>query len=950
MGAETVADLFIKLSLITDPFSKGAKQAVTDGESMITKMGGVGSAMSKLGEGVAAGGVGIAAVSLKMASDFEANMARLYTAAGAPKAAVKGATDTVLQLGNAVGFSGTQIAEALYHPVSAGLDLATSLQAVKYSAQEAQISGASLDDTTYALSSVMKAFGIDASGAHDTMAQLNAIVGQGDMRFQDFNASVKNWAPTAASMGISIDSMGAALAYLTDRGNSAEEASTRLTMGLSMMATPSKQAQKLLEGLGVSSSDVAASTEQMTQVMKKTGITQNDLAKDLQSPDGIYVALKHLQDSLHAAGVSGTEADSIISKIFGGGRSDKAIMSLLQNLDGLKTKFGDITSASGQFDKAWGDTQQTFSFKMKQVGADLENVGIKIGLVLIPAVEAVVGWFTQHKAATEALAAAIGVVLAAALLRFVQMMTTSVIKSIAAVITAFQNMGTAAKTTAGETEALGTTVGNTGKEAEGAALATGGWATKLGNSIPIIGGVIAGAGFLGTKLNDLATKGDEAAASVDQYTTALLNSSGAQDGAATGLGKLGTALQSSGAKIPGVTNPMAQMGVQLGLMSQKLNVGGDSLKNYDGGLAALVSGGHATEAKQVIDQIAAATDNHGKKLINTARDFPQYYAALDAVAAHSALAANSTDAAAGSLSNLTPQLDAADQAAQDAADAIKQVDDAFSTLANNISSSSDLDNFKKDLLGVTDELKANGSSLSDTTIKGLQNRDSFRSAAQAILTYRDAQIKNKVSTDDANKTASDQAAQLIKVWEQAGANKTQVEAYAKQLGLIPKDLKTNLTLQQSNLDAVIGKLQRLNDAMAGVNPGAASAAGPRRAMSVGGPVVGPGSPTSDSVAVDLSNGEFVVSAAGTAKTPRGVLDALNSGNVSLARSLLGTDFTGPASGLSGGIGGGVVNNYYQQTVVVQGTVLAERDLRDVTQQQFLQLGGRNSTSYTPYKR
>jgi TP901 family phage tail tape measure protein len=309
----------VLLGNITDYTAK-MDEAAAKAAGVDTKLSAAAKASNALFMGVGLAVLGVGVASVKMASDFQTQMTRLYTAAGAPKQAVLDATNQVLSLGNAVGFSGTQMAEALYHPVSAGLDLATSLEVVKFAAQEAQISGASLDDTTYSLSSVMKAFNLPASQAHDTMAELNSIVGQGDMRFQDFNTSIKNWAPTAAQMGISITSMGAALAYLTDRGNSAEEASTRVTMGLTMMATPSKQAAKLLEGLGVASGDVSAATDSMTSILKKTGITQNQLAVDLQSPDGIYVALNHLKDALAAAGVTGTEADSVLSKIFGGGR------------------------------------------------------------------------------------------------------------------------------------------------------------------------------------------------------------------------------------------------------------------------------------------------------------------------------------------------------------------------------------------------------------------------------------------------------------------------------------------------------------------------------------------------------------------------------------------------------------------------------------------------------
>ncbi|MEU0818969.1 phage tail tape measure protein [Streptomyces mirabilis] len=390
--------------------------------------------LARAGRSVSIIGVGVAVASVKMATDFQTQMTRLETAAGLSDSQFKklgltanGLNSTVLKLGNQVGFTGTQMAEALYHPISAGLDLKSALEVVKYSAEEAKISGASLEDTTYSLSSVMKAFNQPASAAKTTMASLNAIVGQGDMRFQDFNQSVKNWAPTAAQMGISINSMGAGLAYLTDRGNSAEVASTRLTMGISMMTTPSSKATKMLTAMGLASTDVKASSEAMQKAMKKAGITQNQLAEDLKKPDGLYVALNHLKTSLEKAGVSGTEADSVLSKIFGGGRSDKAVMSLMQNLDGLKGKFGDIEKASApkSFDAAWAKTQATFAVQMSKMKVSIENLGIAIGLKLIPVIQKVIAFFSRHQDAAVALAAVIGGVLTLSVVAYAAKLTLS---------------------------------------------------------------------------------------------------------------------------------------------------------------------------------------------------------------------------------------------------------------------------------------------------------------------------------------------------------------------------------------------------------------------------------------------------------------------------------------------------------------------------------------------
>lgn len=408
------------------------KEAAAEGEASTTRMGGAFKKLAGFGMVAGAATIAIGAASVKAAANFQEHMTRLQTAAGLTNEQLKKVhmtssqlNDQVLKLGTQVGFTGTQMAEALYHPISAGLDLKSALAVVTESAKEAKISGASLEDTTYSLSSVMKAFNFPASAAKSTMASLNAIVGQGDMRFQDFNESVKNWAPTAAQMGISVNSMGSGLAYLTDRGNSAEVAATRLTMGISMMTTPSQKATKMLTALGVASTDVHASSSAMQTAMEKAGITQNRLAMDLKKPDGLYVALNDLKTSLEKAGVSGTEADSVLAKIFGGGRSDKAIMSLMQNLDGLKTKFGDIEKASKEssFDSAWKKTQTTFRTQLQQTEAALVNMGIRLGTMLLPYVQTFLGWIrtgvtwlSQHKGAVLALAGALGTTLVAAII------------------------------------------------------------------------------------------------------------------------------------------------------------------------------------------------------------------------------------------------------------------------------------------------------------------------------------------------------------------------------------------------------------------------------------------------------------------------------------------------------------------------------------------------------
>lgn len=351
------------------------------------------SGMGKAGNVALLGLAGAIGLSVDKAMNFNTEVTRLYTAAGLTNASFQQVSAQLLKLGNQFGFTGTQMAQAMYHPVSAGLDLQTSLALVGQAANLADIHGAHLEDTTYALSSVMKAFNQNANDAGKTAALLNSIVGQGDMRFQDFNQSVKNWAPTASAMGISIQSMGSAIAYLTDRGNSAEVASTRLTMGLSMMTAGSKQANGFLHQLGLTADEVKIKNKSLGDAMTAAGLTTNRLAEDLRKPDGVYTALKDIQDAFHKAGLSAEESNQLMAKIFGGGRSDKAIMSLMQNLDGLKQKYDDIGKGVANYGKQSAEAAKTPQQQWKDFKATVENLGIAFGQSLMPAVTSAMSIF-----------------------------------------------------------------------------------------------------------------------------------------------------------------------------------------------------------------------------------------------------------------------------------------------------------------------------------------------------------------------------------------------------------------------------------------------------------------------------------------------------------------------------------------------------------------------------
>lgn len=400
-AAKAEADAFDALVASTRATTAAVNEASAAIDKEIAALDGATASAGKTDESTAAVGahgkvafLALAAAvgySVVKGAEFQEQMTRLQTAAGLTGANMGQLGKTVLQLGDRTGYTGTEIATALYHPISAGLSLNTALKLVANSAKLAQIHGADLEDTTYALSSVMKSYNQSAGDAGKTSALLNSIVGQGDMRFQDFVQSVNSWAPTGAAMGISIRSMGSALAYLTDRGNSAETAATRLTMGLSMVTSPSKEASTFLGALGLEAGSVALKGKSLADVMNHYGVTTSRVAADLRKPDGIYVALSDIKGAFTKAGLSADQADAVMSKIFGGGRSDKAILSLMQNLGGLQTKYKDVGKGASDYGQSWAKTQQTVAFEFHKTVSSVENLATSFGVILLPAVNKVLG-------------------------------------------------------------------------------------------------------------------------------------------------------------------------------------------------------------------------------------------------------------------------------------------------------------------------------------------------------------------------------------------------------------------------------------------------------------------------------------------------------------------------------------------------------------------------------
>ncbi len=326
------------------------------------KLSGLGMTLATIGAGIGA----IGGISVYSAAKFQQAMELIHTNAGATQAEVDKMSKAIMGMGGSVAQGPMQLAQALFYIESAGYRGAKALDMLKTAAEGAAVGHADLNSVALALVSTV-ASGI--KGAQDLGQAMGAVIGttgSGTMTMQDFTDALKSGiVPVARAAGLSIRDVGAAIATLTDLGVPADEATTRLRMTLMLMAAPTKQATKELEGIGM---------------------TQLQLAQDMRS-GGLLQALEDLRSHLSALGPN--QQGEVLARAFGGGKSSSTIITLLENLDRLRSKYKDVGAASLDFGKDVAASAKTAAVQWGETWGSLQTSFIELGNALAPAALAI---------------------------------------------------------------------------------------------------------------------------------------------------------------------------------------------------------------------------------------------------------------------------------------------------------------------------------------------------------------------------------------------------------------------------------------------------------------------------------------------------------------------------------------------------------------------------------
>jgi len=368
-----------------------------------TKSAKLGSALSSMGKlTLGAGIVGFTAAAyegVKGAAALQKQMEMIHTQAGATQAEVGKMTGAVEGMSASVGTGPQQLAEGLYHVESVGLRGAKAMNVLKIAAEGAKVGNANLVDVTNALDAAIVSGISGVQNYGQAMGAMNSIVGSGDMKMQDLaDAFGTGLLGPMKTYGLSIRDVGAALAVFGDNNIRGQDAATKLTSAIRIMAAPSAAASKALGAVGLSTLQ---------------------LASDMRS-GGIVKALEDLKTHLHDSGATADQQGLIIARAFGG-RQSTGVQVLLHQVSRLQEKYADIGKGSHSFGSDWLTKEHELSFETEQLHAAVTVLDDKLGAFLIPKIQELghdtgqaIGWMERHKAIAEALGLTIGGVLSVA--------------------------------------------------------------------------------------------------------------------------------------------------------------------------------------------------------------------------------------------------------------------------------------------------------------------------------------------------------------------------------------------------------------------------------------------------------------------------------------------------------------------------------------------------------
>lgn len=374
-----VGSIFIKNDKANEDIDKTSKKA----ESMAEK---VGSAFHKAGQKITSVGKAIAPVSagmatalgasVKSASDFTNGMAKMSTLFDTQKVSVSDLSKQFINLSNKTGLASTELAEAGYQALSAGVDVNNAVSFVETAGNLAKAGFTSTATAVDVLTTAMNAYGEQAGTAEEISNKLVRTQNLGKTTVDELASAMGKVIPTASAMGVNIDNLTSGYVALTKQGIATAEATTYMN--------------SMMNELGDSGTKLGG------VIKEKTGMSFQECMQSGMSLADVLQVTKQYAD----------ENGIAYNELWSSAEAGKAGLSILNGgVEEFNNTVGIMASKTDDVGEALNKLE-TPSVKVKKALNQVKNAGIEFGTTIMsalaPTLEKVTGliekattWFSS---------------------------------------------------------------------------------------------------------------------------------------------------------------------------------------------------------------------------------------------------------------------------------------------------------------------------------------------------------------------------------------------------------------------------------------------------------------------------------------------------------------------------------------------------------------------------
>lgn len=358
----------IKEGMDTKPISKFSTAFIDAGHSIASVTDKVTKHLDKINKKISDTGkkltkkittpiIGLGIAGTKMAFDLEHSIKKVTTLADSKILPAGKIQEEVRAISDASGIAETEVAEAAYSALSAGVDSSNVMEFVRSGIDLTRAGFTDMETAIDATTTVLNAYGdkaYDVSKIHDIFVQTQD---KGKISVDELGKNIGRVIPTASSLGVNLDQLGASYAILTAKGQNAQLATTNLNAMLAEMGSTGSKVDEALRKM--SNKSFAQLTEEGKSVGEVLGIVDEYAKKN-------NLSLKDMFGSMNAGSA--------------------AVTLLSEGVEGYNKMLGEMDNSTGKT-AANAETMEDGLFKIQKAMTQAKNALIDVGAMLAPYIE-----------------------------------------------------------------------------------------------------------------------------------------------------------------------------------------------------------------------------------------------------------------------------------------------------------------------------------------------------------------------------------------------------------------------------------------------------------------------------------------------------------------------------------------------------------------------------------